>query len=158
MLNFGKYKGKTLEEVLSFDIPYVTWMANNVVNIDAKLDKEDQDTLFKYAFPYKYIENKYGYFITSPYGHKRSEEEIIKILQDEGFVTYANSYIDPNECLGVEGEVKTFYGSTFGSTWGCGNIDATHFDLIGAICGHLDKAQDWFKDYIAKKRRLIPNK
>ena len=147
MLNFGKYKGKTLSQVFACDVQYVTWMANNIPDIDSKLDDEDKTTLFKYAFPYEYIKEKYGYFIqgSNSFEH-RNEDEIIDILKKEGFLKCAYSYIDEDEIMGVEGTVKTVYASTFGSTWGCGRCDATHYDLIGTICSHLNKAEEWFKD------------
>lgn len=152
MLNFGKYKGKTLLQVFNYDIPYAIWMINSIPYINSKLDKEDNDTLFKYAFPYDYISKKYGYNLHS---HKHiNEAEIIDILKKEGFVECAYSYIDNSHISGVEAVVKTFYGSTFGGAFGCGDCDVMHYDLLNTICQHLNKAEEWFKNYIKHKKNL----
>ena len=49
VLNFGKYKGKGISEIMEIDPSYIAWAAGkNIINVD-------KETLFK-AREYKYRE------------------------------------------------------------------------------------------------------
>jgi hypothetical protein len=150
MLNFGKYKGKSLEQIIEHDKQYLVWIANNIQDIDTKLDEEDANSLFKYSQPYEYIKQKYGVSLHSSMNlTSKKEDEIICLLIKEGLVKRAHTYSEDDG--GVGGVVETFYGTTLGTSICLSNVSLSHYDLISRICEHLDKANEWFKDYIARK-------
>lgn len=143
MIRFGKYKGKKLSDIWGDDTQYVTWMANNIQDIDSRLDNEDKVFLKKVSQPYLYLDEKYNCDIFS----KMTEEEIIDILKKEKYVKTARTYIIPSESGGVYLDLTTLYGSTYGSSMGFGNFDG-EYNLVREIRKHLNKSKKWFNKYL----------
>lgn len=56
MLNFGKYKGLSIKEVLRKDTQYVRWLIKT--NLTHKLDETDKETVSYYLEPLKGIDVK----------------------------------------------------------------------------------------------------
>lgn len=46
-LNFGKYRGRTIDEILDEDPTYIRWCIDNIYWF--KLSKEDEETVRTYA-------------------------------------------------------------------------------------------------------------
>ena len=49
-INFGKYKGQTIEDLLQKDPKYLSWaIENNVAGVVSKLTQQEKDLLLKNA-------------------------------------------------------------------------------------------------------------
>ena len=108
MLQFGKYKGKDLSDVLVYDYQYITWLANNIPDLEKRLDQKDCQFINKIINPVDYIQSKYSGF------NKLKEEKALQILKNEGLLQTAYQYIGNDGALNFT--IETVYASRFGST------------------------------------------
>ena len=113
MLSFGKYKGKSIKDVLKNDSQYVRWLIKT--NLIHKLDESDKETISYYQEPLKGIDVK-----------NISEEDLIDILKQRGLLFSAYEYGDRNYEYASLNEYDTVY-YTIDSAYGfqCGSRSST---------------------------------
>lgn len=108
MLQFGQYKGKDLSDVADFDYQYVTWVANNIPNLNKRLDSKDYHFINMLIHPADYLHSTYKDFDTL------SDEEALAILKKEGLVKTAYQYLGNDGALHYT--IETLYGCRYGSS------------------------------------------
>lgn len=96
-MNFGKYKGKSLKYIMSFDLQYILWCLKNIPNFKNRLNKENVVTLEYIVEPLKDIK------ITSI-----SFEEMMNTLKQRGILNTYSDYVNYNDDLILE--IDTIYG------------------------------------------------
>ena len=115
MLTFGKYKGKSIKEILKFDRQYIKWLIG--VDIIHKLDKEDKETISYYQNPLKDINL-----------NTITEGDLIDILRQRGLLLRAYDYCDNDGA--IQYTISSVYGYECGSISSMCNI---------AVCGNLKR-------------------
>lgn len=113
MLSFGKYKGKSLKQVIKNDVKYAQWIWKHKSNnsMISKLDIEDKKTL---------------QYVITPLIHIRlvasTTEEIITELKNRGLLL--DCYFDENKCY-----IKSVYCTTETYRYKENKIDA-FYELV----------------------------
>lgn len=143
MINFGKYKGYTLQKLVTLDFPYCVWMINKIQDINERLNNDDRETLFKLTQPYVYLENKY------PNIFSKDIDFIIKILGQENYIKRTNISSNPTEpYFNSAYTLETIYASTYGSV-SCVECDV-EVQILPIIQQHLNKAKKLFHEYLER--------
>ena len=134
MLTFGKYKGKSLLNVIKEDYSYFNWMIKNIEDIESKFDNEDKTTLFKFTKPLEYLNEKH------PNLWKMDVSIIICTLKKEGILDYFDHYVHDDV---LNYSIDSVFGSYFGSL--------TNFN------GWYDSndARNVLKDYFIRLQRIF---
>lgn len=107
MLKFGQYKGKDLSDVVDFDYQYIPWLANNIPDLEKRLDSKDRQFIYKLIHPIEYLSSAYKGF------DSLGDEDVLAVLKDEGLLSTAYQYIGDDGTLHYT--IKTIYGCIFGS-------------------------------------------
>lgn len=117
MLSFGKYKGKSIKDVLRNDTQYVRWLIKT--NLIHKLDETDKETVSYYLEPLKGIDVK-----------NISEEELIDILRKRGLLFQAEEYVSLKEYDTVYYTIDSVYGFQCGTRSSVFNFSHLKHDII----------------------------
>lgn len=124
MLNFGKYKGKSIKEILKNDKQYVKWLIEaNIIN---KLDKDDKETISYYQNPLKDINL-----------NTITEDDLINILKQRGLLFKAYGYCDNDSTIHYT--IDSVYGYQCGSISSMCNV-AVCSSLKRDIINHFTKS------------------
>ncbi len=124
MLSFGKYKGKSIKDVLKNDSQYVRWLIKS--NLIHKLDESDKETISYYQEPLKGIDVK-----------NISEEDLIDILKQRGLLFRADEYASLNEYDTVYYTIDSAYGFQCGSRSSMFNFSYLKHDIINIFSKKL---------------------
>jgi hypothetical protein len=124
MLSFGKYKGKSIKDVLKNDSQYVRWLIKT--NLTYKLDETDKETISYYLEPLKDIDVK-----------NINEEDLIDILKQRGLLFSAYEYGDRNYET-IHYTIDSVYGYQCGSISSMCNVGITS-SLKRDIISHFSK-------------------
>lgn len=125
MLTFGKYKGKSIKNILSFDRQYVKWLIKE--NLECKLDKEDLQMVYFFKNPLVDIDINYI-----------SEEELISTLKDRNLLYCAYDYCDDTGAIHYK--IDSVCGFECGSISSMCNVAPT-CDLKNMIIQHFKNKQ-----------------
>ena len=124
MLNFGKYKGKSIKDILKSDSQYVRWLIKT--NLTHKLDETDKETISYFLEPLKDIDVK-----------NIREEDLIDILKQRGLLFSAYEYGDRNYET-IHYTIDSVYGYQCGSISSMCNV-AVDSCLKRDIISHFSK-------------------
>jgi hypothetical protein len=124
MLNFGKYKGQSIKDVLRKDSQYVKWLIKT--NLIHKLDETDKETISYYLEPLKDIDVK-----------NISEEDLIDILRKRGLLFQAEEYASLKEYDTVYYTIDSAYGFQCGSRSSTFNFRYLKHDIINIFSKEL---------------------
>jgi hypothetical protein len=111
MLTFGKYKGKSLKEILKFDKQYIKWLIKE--NLAHKLDKEDAQMIYFFKHPLIDIDID-----------NISEEELITTLKNRNLLYCAYDYCDDTGAIHYK--IDSAYKFECGGISSICNIPATN--------------------------------
>jgi len=98
-MTFGKYKGTSVKEILTFDLQYILWCIDNIDNLMQRLDDADKQMLKYLLKPLEGIKSK-------------KVEDILSALEERGILSTYSDYVDSNDDIIFS--IDTIYG--FAST------------------------------------------
>ena len=124
MLSFGKYKGKSIKDVLRNDTQYVRWLIKT--DLIHKLDETDKETVSYYLEPLKGIDVK-----------NISEEELINILRKRGLLFKAEEYVSLKKYNTVYYTIDSAYGFQCGARSSVFNFSHLKHDIINIFSKKL---------------------
>ena len=121
MLTFGKYKGKSLKEILKFDKQYVKWL---IKEKECKLDNEDLQMIHFFKNPLADIDID-----------NISTEELITTLKGRNLLYCAYDYYDDEGAIHYK--IDSVYGFECGGISSMCNV-APSCDLKNMIIQHFE--------------------